>query len=141
MELGASWKGFGVSWAPFGPIMGRLGGLLGVFWEVLEASSDDFGSILGCICASQAIYENSKKPRKTNGFSLIFTVLEGFRLPKITKKSQKDRSLHLKRPKNPQDGDLGSQECDFTAQVGAKRAILEPKHDADPRKIIYDVNF
>ena len=78
---------------------------------------------------------------KTDGFSLIFTVLEGFRLPKITKKSQKDRSLHLKRPKNSQDGDLGGQECDFTAQVGARRAILEAKNDADSRKIIYVLGF
>ena len=61
-------------------------------------------------------------------------VLEGFRLPKITKKSQKDRSLHLKRPKNPQDGDLGSQECDFTAQVGAKRPILEPKNEGESQR-------
>ena len=68
---------------------------------------------------------------KTDGFSLIFTGLEGFRFPKITKKSQKVRSLHLKRPKDSHDGDLGSQECDFTAQVGAKRAILEPKNEGE----------
>ena len=47
MELGASWKGFGVSWAPLGPIKGRLGSLLRRFWEALEASRDDFGSIFG----------------------------------------------------------------------------------------------
>ena len=50
--LGGTWSilegfKFGVSWASFGPIMGRLGSLLGGFWEVLEASRDDFGSILG----------------------------------------------------------------------------------------------
>ena len=40
-------QGFGVSWRRFGSIMRRLGSLLGGFWEVLEASRDDFGSILG----------------------------------------------------------------------------------------------
>ena len=71
--LGGSWKGFGSSW--------RLpGGLLGIFLEV--------------ILTSWAICENSKKPRKNNGFSLIFKVLGG---PWASESSKKSMERHQKR--------------------------------------------
>ena len=63
---------------PQGRPRGRLGGLLGRLGRVLEASWELFGSIFAGYSATlRAICENSKKPRKTNGFSLIFDVLGG----------------------------------------------------------------
>ena len=62
--LGRSWEGFGRSWR-----------LAGTIWEVFL---QDF-------LASEAIYENIEQPIKTNGFSLIFEVLGGFRPPKKSK--------------------------------------------------------
>ena len=56
--LGRSWKGFGESW--------RLPGSL------LEAFLDN-------LLESSAICANSEKPRKNNGFSLIFEVPGRFR--------------------------------------------------------------
>ena len=44
--------------------MASLGGFLGAFWKYFMPF--------------WAICENSKKPRKNNGFSLIFVVSEGF---------------------------------------------------------------
>ena len=54
--LGGSWKGFRESWGRSGTILGAL------FKDLLP---------------SEAKCENSKKPMKTNGFSLIFEVLGG----------------------------------------------------------------
>ena len=164
--LGGSWGNLGASWAlleAFWACWGGLGDILGVTWGILEvlwsllktfwvhhgASWESLGRVLGGLGAFQGRFwkhswrisvhlKQFMKIVKNLGKTLIFKVLEGFRLPKITKKSQKDRSWHLKRPKNSQDGDLGGQECDFTAQVGAKRAILEPKNDGGSRKISKD---
>ena len=83
-------------WEPLGNVLGLSWGVLGGSWGVLGSSCRLPGTILEVFfkdfLASQAVYENSEKHGKTNGFSLIFKVLEGFRLPKIIKKSQKDRS-------------------------------------------------
>ena len=86
----------GVSWTRFGRALGtswrvgkRLGGVLGPSWGVLGASWEGFGeswklcgTILGVFLEDflqfQVICENHKKPRKTNGFSLIFEVWGGF---------------------------------------------------------------
>ena len=98
-NLGVSWGvlgSLGASWAPLGRALGaswsvrrRLAGVLGPSWDVLGGSWRAFGkswrlseTILGAflkdVLVSQAIYENSKTHRKTNGFSLIFEVLGGF---------------------------------------------------------------
>ena len=87
-SLGASWAVFvrlggalGVHWVS----LGTPKGVLEVSWVYLGASWGDFGRVLGCLgeslgyifgrfSAFEAIHENSKKPRKTNGFSLIFKV-------------------------------------------------------------------
>ena len=88
-SLGASWarlgRALGASWS----VRGRLGGVLRPSWDVLGGSWRAFGeswrlsgTILGAFLKdflpSRAIYENSNKPRKTNGFTLIFEVLGGF---------------------------------------------------------------
>ena len=87
-SLGASWAVFvrlggalGVHWVSLGTSKGvleaswaYLGEILGGFLDVLGAFWESFGGIFGGFSAFEAIHENSKKPGKTNGFSLIFKV-------------------------------------------------------------------
>ena len=65
----------GVVLGPFWGVLGGSQGVLGRPWRlpgaILEAFLKDFR-------VSQAIYENSKRLGKTNGFSWIFEILEGF---------------------------------------------------------------
>ena len=89
--LSGSWKGFGDS--------RRLPRSL------LETFFADFLS-------SGAICENSKKPRKTNGFSLIFEVLEGLWGSENPKKSIKVRSERLRGAKSELREAWGGQESE-----------------------------
>ena len=104
-SLGASWvrlgRALGASWS----VRGRLGGVLGSSWGVLGGSWKGFGeswglsegileAFLNDILLSCVICENSKKPRKTYGFSLIFEVPGGFwglaNVQKIDKKMTRE---------------------------------------------------
>ena len=91
-SLRASWGCFGRALGESWHVQGRLGGVLGLswgvlgrFWEGFGMSWEPSGSLLAVFLEDflyfkqcLAIHENSKKPRKTNGFSLIFEVPGGF---------------------------------------------------------------
>ena len=86
VELGASWVELGASWWRFGAILGRLGRLLEEFWEVLEASGADFGSILGrFLCIWSTINEN----KKNLGKPMVFPWFSWFWVGSGAKKFQK----------------------------------------------------
>ena len=75
--LGASWSVRGRLGGVLGPPLSVLGGSwkgLGESWRLSEGILEAF---LNDILLSCAICQNSKKPRKTNGFSLIFEVPGG----------------------------------------------------------------
>ena len=101
--LERSWGHLGWNLEHLGRVLGSLGDVLGPSWGVLGVSWEGFGrswelpgtileAFLEDFRAPSAIYENSEKPRKTYGFSLIFEVLGGFGLPKITQKTSKNQS-------------------------------------------------
>ena len=69
------------SWRHLGAILGRLGVILGHvrrlldrFGRVLEAFWEHFGNIFKDFLPYCAKNEDSKKPRKNNGFSLIIEI-------------------------------------------------------------------
>ena len=98
--LGGSWKGFGTSW--------RLpGGFLGIFLEVF--------------LTSWAICENSKKPRKNNGFSLIFKVLGGPWASESSKKPMKRHQERLRETKIESQRGLGRRKKRKMSQHEAPR--------------------
>ena len=97
-SLGASWVCLRRDVNASGTAIRRLGDVLEPSWEVLGGSWDVLGRLwklpgtileafLKDFRAHSTIYENSKKPRKTHGFSLIFEVLGGF----WSSKNQKNR--------------------------------------------------
>ena len=113
-NLGASWVLLEPFWASWRDLWGILGGTWGIlegFWSVLGGSWGVLGRpwrLPGTILeiffkdflASQAIYENSEKHRKTNGFSLIFEVLEGFYIGKKSKSEVQERFFSSSNVKN-----------------------------------------
>ena len=109
--LGNSWRHLGWNLGHLRRVLERLGRLLGGSWEALEASRDHFGSIFQRFLASQAIYENSEKHRKTNGFSLIFEVLEGFYIRNKSKSEVQERFFC----------EFERQKSDFESEVGFLR--------------------
>ena len=99
-SLGGSWALLGCAMGASWSVRGRLGGVLGSSWDVLSGSWRVLGeswrlsgAILGAFLkdflTSGGIYENNKKPRKTNGFSLIFEVPGRIGGSKNTKKLKK----------------------------------------------------
>ena len=92
MNLGCleqSWCVLGVSGMRLGCVLERLESILEMSWGHLGASGEILGRALASLGGFLAAFweyfmpfwpicENSKKPRKNNGFSLIFEVSDGF---------------------------------------------------------------
>jgi len=77
--LERSWGHLGWNLGHLGDVLGPSWGVLGVSWRVLGRPWRLPGAILEVFLKDFScflrIYENSEKPRKTYGFSLIFEVL------------------------------------------------------------------
>ena len=91
--LESSWRHLGWNFGHLGDVLGPSWGVLGDSWVVRRRSwrlpETILASFFKGFRVSYAIYENSKKPRKTNGFSMIFEVLGEFWESKIRKNRQK----------------------------------------------------
>ena len=102
--MGASWEGFGESYKLSGTILGPF------FKDFLP---------------SWAKCENSKKPKKTNGFSLIFGVLGGPWASENLQKSMKRRWQRLSEAKNEAKRGLGSLKERKMRQHDAQRVAQQ----------------
>ena len=125
--------------------METLRGHLGTSWEVLgrlwrlpgtnlEKNLQDFRD-------SYAIYENSEKPKKTYGFSLIFDVLGRFWSLKHQKNRLKSIQNRRKIEVGGQEGDHEGEKNDFGGKKNDFEATLEAKRGPESRKIVYHVSF